>query len=519
MKKAKKFLSVFIAIVMTLSLAIPAFAADSYKITIENSVEGHTYEAYQIFTGDLHGTVLSNIKWGNGQTNHKVGDDATAVAETLNAEADVEEFAKTLTLGTPEGTSKYVKDEANPTASTYVIENLTPGYYLIKDADNSLTGNIDDAYTKFIVKIVGDATAKPKSAMPTVDKQVRDEYEDRDYDSNSPEGWGETADHAIYESFQYKLIANLPNDKNLEAYKKYKLVFHDTMSGAITFENIESVIVYDANNNPTPLNEASYACTAVTDKAGGEWTLTIADLVALISNIKDARVEVIYNAHLNETADLSANAVNDNRVYLEYSNNPNAGGENDMGKTSEDIVWVFTFTMDNAKIDGDTKAPLGGAGFELHDAATDAKIGLIFDETLNAYRPLKPAKEGETPETAEEMFSAEGTGLFNIVGLDAGKYTLKETTVPGGYNKCNDISIEIKAIHTENPRDTSTASCVITKLQDGTSTNTFTIENNQGATLPETGGMGTVIFYVVGGLLVAAAVVLIITRKRMSTEK
>lgn len=54
---------------------------------------------------------------------------------------------------------------------------------------------------------------------------------------------------------------------------------------------------------------------------------------------------------------------------------------------------------------------------------------------------------------------------------------------------------------------------------NGDAVNEFIIANNQGAVLPETGGMGTVIFYVIGGVLVAAAVVLIITRKRMSTEK
>lgn len=505
----KKVLSVIIAVVMALSVAIPAFAADGYKITIENSVEGHTYEAYQIFKGDLHGTVLSNVKWAEGQTTYPVDSDATEIAETLTVEADAEKLSQELTLGTVAGSTSTLTD------GKYVIDGLAPGYYIIKDADNSLDDK-NDAYTKFIVKIVGDVTATPKSVMPTVDKQVLDEVADAE--EGATNGWGETADHAINESYQYKLIANLPNNADLNAYKKYKLVFHDEMSGAVTFENIESVTVYDANGNATPLNQASYTCTATEGKAGGEWSLTIADLVALISNIKGARVEVIYNAHLNETADISANGNNFNTVQLEYSNNPNVGGEGDTGKTEKDTVWVFTFTMDNKKIDGDTDAPLGGAGFRLYNTATDEEIGLIYDGTLKAYRPLKQAKEGETPEEAQEMFSAEGTGLFNIVGLDAGKYTLKETTVPGGYNKCNDISVEIKAIHTEDPQK-DTASCVITKLQDGTVASVNTIANNQGATLPETGGMGTVIFYVAGGVLVAAAVVLIITRRRMATEK
>lgn len=503
MKKTKKFLSVLIAIVLTLSITIPAFAAETtYSITIENPVEGHTYEAYQIFKGDLHGQVLSNIKWGNGQTNHPENEDATEAADALKVEADAEKLANELTLGTAAGESTF-----NAADGKYVIDGLAPGYYLIKDKDNSLSADKDDAYTKFIVKIVGNATAKPKSAQPTVDKQVLDETGDAE--PGSKDGWGETADHNINESFKYKLVANIPNDKDLDAYKTYKLVFHDTMSAGITFESIESVKVTDINGNVTNID--SYTCTATAGQKGGSWTLTIADLVAIISNIKGASVEVIYNAHLNENAKLSAKGENENRVSLEYSNNPYADGT---GKTAEDIVWVFTFTLDNTKIDGDTNLPLAGAGFRLYDAKGD-EVALIYDSEKKVYRSINAA----AGEAGEEMFSAEGTGQFNIIGLDAGTYTLKETTVPGGYNKCNDIEIVIEGYHTEDPNNRSTASCVITKYQNGESTNTITIINNQGSVLPETGGIGTVIFYVIGGVLVAAAVILIITRRRMVAEK
>lgn len=505
MQKTKKLLSLIIAMVMTLGLAVPAFAADTettYKITISNPVEGHTYEAYQIFSGDLHGQILSNVKWANGQTNHTVGEDATETAETLKVDADAEALANELTLGTAAGTSTFDSENGK-----YVINNLAPGYYLIKDKDDSLPADKNDAYTKFIVKIVGDAEANPKSAMPTVDKQVLDEIDDAE--PGSRDGWGETADHAINEVFQYKLIANIPNNKDLDAYKTYKLVFHDTMSNGITFDAIKSVKVTDINGNETTIE--GYTCTATSGMQGGSWTLTIADLVAVISNIKGAQVEVIYDAHLNEAAEISVSGKNENRVSLEYSNNPYADGT---GKTAEDIVWVFTFTMDNKKIDGGTKQPLAGAGFRLYDAK-GAEIALIYDESISAYRPVKP----NTDEKGEEMFSAESTGKFDIKGLDAGQYTLKETTVPGGYNKCNDMEIKIEGYHTEDTNNSSSASCVTTKYMNGDAVNEFLIANNQGAVLPETGGMGTVIFYVIGGVLVAAAVVLIITRKRMSTEK
>ena len=42
------------------------------------------------------------------------------------------------------------------------------------------------------------------------------------------------------------------------------------------------------------------------------------------------------------------------------------------------------------------------------------------------------------------------------------------------------------------------------------------VENKSGTQLPETGGMGTTLFYIVGGLLMTTAVVLLITKKKLS---
>ncbi len=517
MKRTKKFLSVLIAIVLTLSITIPAFAeettaenAKTYSITIQNNAPGHTYEAYQIFSGDLHGKVLSNIVWANGQTTNNVGDDATEAAAALKTEADAEALAKSLTLGTAAKSTSTLNADG-----TYVISGLAPGYYIIKDADNSLNDK-NDAYTDFIVKIVADTTAKPKSAMPTIDKLVQDEETDADTTSTG-EGWGETADHAILESFKYKLTANIPVDNNLDSYTSYKVVFHDTMSAGITFESIESVKVTAADGTVTDIvkkddaNPNGYECNATAGQPGDEFQLTIADLLKIIGNIKGAAVEVIYNAHLNKNAELGAEGKNLNTAFLEYSNNPNNAANT--GKTVEDTVWVFTFTMDNTKVDGETKLPLAGAGFRLYDTATDVEIPLVFDADKNAYRP---ADEGET---GEEMKSAETTGKFDIIGVDAGQYTLKEETVPGGYNKCKDVKIKIEAVHSDNPMDPNKANCTVTKSINGDFANNFIIENNKGAILPETGGMGTVIFYVIGGILVAGAVIVLITRRRMSAEK
>ena len=516
MKRMKKLVSVLLAAVMVLAMTTTVFA-DGYTITINNEATGHTYEAYQIFTGDLSKGVLSNIVWGSGIT----ADGQTAL-QNKYVTAETKSAAGVAEALTNDNAVLFAKDAAgyltttkvdstyNETGKNYTISGLDAGYYLVKDKDSSLTDK-DDAYTSYILKVAGDTTVSPKSAKPTVDKQVHDETADAE--AGATDGWGESADHAINESFQFKLIANLPADTDFSAYETYKVVFTDTMSNGVTFESIASVTV-----DGVTLTADQYTATATAGQAGGSWTLTINNIKSIAGvNLTDgADIVVIYNAHLNENAQVnheSGTTTNQNEVYLQYSNNPNASGEggNELGKTPEDIVWVFTYEVDNTKVDATNstdRTPLAGAGFRLYDSTGTTEIGLIYDSTISAYRPVKSG------ETAVEMTSADSTGVFNIKGLDAGTYVLKETTVPSGYNKCADTTVVIKATHTENA---SGASATTTLSSDSNVTNI--IENKQGSTLPETGGMGTTIFYVIGAILVIGAGVVLITRKRMSASK
>ena len=166
-----------------------ADAATTYSITIDNAIEGHRYEAYQIFAGELStdGLSLSNIVWGSGVSedgkNHF--NDAKTKAETLKNEADAKVFAKEVSeyLTTPAGRANTV------TNGKYVINNLTSGYYLIKDQDNSLNDK-NDTYTSYILKVVKDISVKPKSDKPSSEKKVKDVNDSTGDESN----WQDSAD-------------------------------------------------------------------------------------------------------------------------------------------------------------------------------------------------------------------------------------------------------------------------------------------------------------------------------------
>ena len=501
-------MALVIAMVMVLAMGVTAFAEGgttaptTYSISVNtaNNKATHTYKVYQIFTGTPSDGQLVDVRYGFSAGT--LGTEGELVpGATLEAITDARAWvaANINSFGTEIAT-------LDGTTTSY---DAVPGWYVVLDTNYEYDADREqddtDAFSAYMVEVVDEVTViNPKNDAPTVDKEVQDD--------ETPE-WGEAADHEIGETFQFKLTATLPADINYAVYETYPITFNDTMSDGVTFESIDKVIVDEIE-----IEDTGYTTTATAGQAGGSWTLTIADVKAItgIDLTDGTEVVVTYNAHLNTNAithndDATATVTNNNKVSLTYNNNPDATGTGNTDTTPEDYVWVFSYKSENTKVDADDE-PLAGAGFTLKNAAGTAislyKVGpqyYVYDENKSDY----PAGG----DVVTEMLTTEETNAFNIIGLDVGTYTLEETTIPTGYNKCDDITIEIEATHTENA-DLASADLTLTKK---TNINNKVV-NQSGAELPSTGGIGTTIFYVIGAILVIGAGVILVTRRRMSTK-
>lgn len=564
MKRIKSLSAILLSLTMLL-MAVPAFAAGAYSITIQNDKEGHTYEAYQIFAGDVasdevqggnvEGPILSNIIWGNGVNGtdllaalkaadaEKYGGCETAadVAEALGAEnataADAAAFAEiaALHLTNVEGTA------TEPVGGNYVINNLAAGYYLVKDQDGSLEGDADTA-TGYIVQVLGNVTMEPKdSDIPTVEKKVSEE------DYRQDDGYGATyndvADWDIGDSVPFKLIGSIPD---MSAYDTYEYIFTDTLSNGLTLQpnTIKVYIAREKNdevNNYTPLTQGvHYTLNTqnIGENGGGSFTISFADLKTAPYVNEEGRnyVIVTYDATLNAKAEIGLPG-NPNSVDLQFSNNPNGDG---LGRTTEDKVIVFTYELDGTKVDGaniDTK--LGDAGFVLfngaHTRVAHIENGKIVG-WVNLPAGYNQGNYKEIPYEAWETLNADtnvimtsaADGVFGVSGLDDGTVYLLEIKAPTGYNLMErDVRIDIAATTANGQNWNGAANTALTALtiavdqgnaQNGntdTGVVNVTVTNNQGSTLPETGGMGTTLFYVIGGLLVVSAGTLLVVRFRM----
>lgn len=525
-KTIKKLLAALLAVAMVCAMAIPAFAYNPGE-TEENLNGTHGYSAFQIFKGVISkdNPTLSGVDWGQNITEPDIflanlKNDPT-IGEKFETAATAQEVLAVISQWSNSDDNSiafarvvcsylYPNADAKPepviTDHTGGINIPKSGYYLIVDTTYFNPGDYYHAYNSFFLLNVPQVPyvvpINRKVVKPTVEKEVYDNQ-----DGTNEAGFGSSADHAINEEFQFKLTATLPAnpDRAYDYYDEYMVTFCDTLSAGITFDRWDTVVINNGGAD-IPIPAENY----YSDASNQDLTLSIEDVKTCAPGLNlnnGATITVTYTAHLNEkayvnTAGGASNTENKNSVYLIYSNNPRSSAFFD--RTPESAVCVYTYQLNNTKYhDDDTQGnELEGAGFKLYSDA-DCKNEVELYQDGEFYYPIKNA----TGKEAVEMKSA-ANGQFNVKGLDAGTYYLKETNPPTDYNACADKEIVISATHDVNHVD----------LNGSTLSTTIINKKTGGITLPSTGGIGTTIFYVVGGGLMVAAIVLLVTKKRMENK-
>lgn len=538
MKKViKKLLAALLAVAMVCAMAIPAFAENS-----EGDVDSHhTYSAFQIFKGDVEGNnikdfKISNVDWGSNIINNS-GDFLNKLREAdhigplfTNAKSAQEVLAvisqwhdsDDYSIAFARFVCHYLySNDANPTyvvragSNALTIPEAKAGYYLFVDTTDFSKDDSYHSYNSFLLMVTKgnwNVPITPKAEKPTVEKKVYDNP-----DGTSTGGFGSSADHAINEKFQFQLTATLPDSTNraYDYYDKYSVIFHDTLSDGITYDKDDELdsVVIKSNGNTYNITDSSKYTIDTTDLESQNSFVVNIDVKACAKDagfdLNDgATITVTYTAHLNDKAYVNTaggSTSNINKVYLTYSNNPK--DESSIGKTPESTpVYVYTYQLNNTKHQDTEKGPaLEGACFRLYsdEACTDQSEVQLYQKD-GFYYPIKDVLGKE----AVEMKSA-ANGTFNVKGLDAGTYYLKEITPPDGYSACKVIPVTIKADHSRNDQ---------VNLEGSNLTNDIVNIKAGGITLPSTGGIGTTLFYVVGGGLMVAAIVLLVTKKRMENK-
>jgi fimbrial isopeptide formation D2 family protein/LPXTG-motif cell wall-anchored protein len=501
MKRLKKTLALALALILALAMSTAVFAEDgdggaTNSITITGAPSGHMYQVYQIFKGTVSGNAddgytLSNVQWGDSVkavTDVSELTSATAATAAKNLEgkneSQIDAFIETLTLEDDPYVTLTKKEDNNGTI-TYEATGLAAGYYLVKD-DLSVTLSNGDAYTNYIVQVVGKAEVEAKSGQTISQKKVKDI---NDTESTTASDWKDSADYDIGDDVPFQLTATITD--HIADYKTYYLAFHDTQDAGLTLEE-DSIKVYLQNENGKPVEISGYDFASTTG-ADGKTTFDVvfSDIKSVPSVTAGSKIIVEYSSKLNDNAVIGKDG-NWNTMYVEYSNNPNTNYSGSTGTTTPDTVVVFTYKVEINKVNS-AKNPLSGAAFTLYKRLSDG-----------------------TNKAVKEYKVDDKLTTFTFTGIDDGTYVLSETDTPEGYNSIDDITFTVTATHTDDPNKLELSTFTVSGLEASAADGIITAEvvNNKGSELPSTGGTGRVLLYVVGAILVVGVGVILVSKKR-----
>ena len=500
------------------------------EITITAQEGDHTYGAYQLFDGNVSGGKLTDITWGTGiDSAALLAELKTSTIDELKAVTTAPQLAEKLSklesskviafskIATKHvtGTAKtFTKSgEAAPFSYKATLGEADHGYYLVKDTDNKAA-----ALTSPILKVAGcTVNVEAKGSVPTSTKKIKEDSTDQ---------WGDTADLDVGQEAPFKLTGTMPS--NIADFTTYKYGFKDFISKGFTLPEgfaAKDLTVKIGDKEITP---DTVTVTDITDdthgaeyNGGKQIEIMFTDLKATakaagVDLTASSEVTVEYTAKVNEQAVIGGKG-NPNKSLVVYQKDVTDG--DGLGETPEDEVWAFTYQLDTTKVDSaNPETKLKDAQFRLYNS----------DKTKSAEIKDNKIVKWVDGDAGTVITTPEG-GVFNIKGLDADTYYLKEIKAPAGYNLPTGDDAYFKfviaaSLTVGDDGKGKIESLTITPAKgqaaDGdipTGKVEMNITNTSGSTLPETGGIGTAIFTVVGLLVMAGAAGAFVWRRKQNS--
>ena len=374
------------------------------------------------------------------------------------------------------------------------VDGLSQGRYRFIETDRGDNyGYIMDGETtyEFVVGADGKTTYKDKEVntitvkneKPNLTKKVKDRTKDE---------WKQDSDYNVGDMVPYMITVKVPS--NITKLKYFTVT--DTPT------NLDD----DVNTVEIKVGDAPVAGEAYTKaKAGNGFTVTFDP--TKMDSYAGKELVITYSAKLLGTAE-TTKVVNSNTAKLEYSNKilPNT----DEKDTIEDKAIVYTFKLNIIKKANSAGGKaLGGVKFDLYKVVPAGTKGAATPEEVKA-AGLDASKTWLKVES--NLTTDDTTGEVSCSGLANGTYYLVETKTVEGYNLLN-APVEVKLNVKYTIKDGKTEFTENGKPSDGT--HSETIINKQGFQLPTTGGMGTLLFSVIGVIvMIAAAFILLKGRKK-----
>lgn len=499
MKLIKKIAAIMFAFMMVFSLSTNVKAESGEQntkkgtITISNAIEGQEYKIYKILNLEsysydtdpkdgAYSYTLTNDGWkkffetGDGKNYVTVENDYVKWNSTDTDAANLAKaaiaFAKEETNGVTslDLTPSITKRNSDGTVElTYT--DLDLGYYLVDSSVGALCG-LDTTNSKVDIK--------EKNKQPTVTKKILENNQEKDSNTAS-----------VGDVITYQMHVVIPVGTE-------KCTLHDEMTGlefnGNKYDQNSKIYLYDGD---TAFKEREhYNFKQTTDGFTVEFTEKY-----LKSTTKERHVIISYNAILTKGALMGNDGTaNTNDAWLTY------GDKNTVSTHSTTKTYTFEFPVYKyTGVLNNTDTPLSGAEFKLYSDSTCKKeIPLAETDTKNNYRKYI---DGDT----QANIVTDATGRFTISGLAEDTYYLKETKAPNGYN----ILKGPIAVKLERGADGAPFMSI---YQGVTKTETINVQNNTGSLLPQTGGMGTTLIYLIGGALVLGSGIVLANKKRAKAK-